>query len=320
MAASGKMAVFIFAICVYSMINVCVHADSLDDIINEKPAPASVKVTQLPPFSAKTFIDEITDVLDDNGSLKSRGWLPRDIQEKAVDFDKENFGECIDFYLQRGGTASPTYGSEALANTSSFLFSATESEKEIGRSNLKMYLGMLAEPGYRKYSPKSCVGNPKPLENLKELLNTIINAAPAIIDEKRRLAAVHREEDAKKQAKLDEEKQRVQTALLAAERAEEERLAKLTACRETSAYKLYESSALIVLVNSQANSAKLEIKHQEEGAKISGYVDKQVMYKMGNTIAEATRLNQELFASYRKLGGPAKNVESVRELPNPCSK
>jgi hypothetical protein len=93
---------------------------------------------------------------------------------------------------------------------------------------------------------------------------------------------------------------------------------KLTACQQKVEYQLYEASLLIQLNNNIAKNSQKEIDSQKEGAKISGIVNKNVMYTAGNRIVGAKESNNKLFAAYKKLGGTAKTSETVVVPTNPC--
>ncbi len=319
-----KMLAYIFAICIFSMGSFCANAASLDDVINYQAPPAVVKVESKPPYTIQDILNKIPDALDDKGVLLpySDNWI-RSEEPGAIAFDKEKFGECADFYIFNGGDSQ---GRKTINSTLLFLFSSVESEKERGRHNLKFGLERLSDPNSRRYNAEACYNNPQLLTNYKEIINAVIQAAPSVLEEKRRLVAekqnkAKREQQAKQEAEEKAVLER-QANMLAAEKAEEARLAKLTACKNSNAYKLYESSAMIEVNNSNIGWAKNKIMQQEEGAKISGFVDKRVMYEMGNTIAQATRSNTELYGIYKQSGGTAKSVELVRATSpsNPCEK
>jgi len=91
------------------------------------------------------------------------------------------------------------------------------------------------------------------------------------------------------------------------------------ACLQSNKPKLNEISAAIVQDLSSINLSKERMQQQREGAKYSGFVDKQLMYELGNRIASLERRIKEYFDQYKQLGGTEKSAELVRALQtNPC--
>jgi hypothetical protein len=90
-------------------------------------------------------------------------------------------------------------------------------------------------------------------------------------------------------------------------------------CMQSNKPKLAKLSANIVLLHTALSSAKEQIQRQRDGAKYSGYVDKQRMYDLGNNVVSLEENIKEYFAQYKQLGGTAKSPELVKALPsNPC--
>jgi hypothetical protein len=211
-----------------------------------------------------------------------------------------------------------------------YLFPENEEQKVTASEAIKRNLAEIDRESNSEYGVKECAGWRNYSTNLKEILNAVIQAAPAILKEKQRRVELEQMAKIQKQNQANEKARAKQQAgekaeadrqalALAESKGAEERANELKACQATNEYKLYDISSSIENNQSIARSATLEMQRQKEGAKISGYVNKQVMYEMGNRVAGANRLNKEKFEVYKKLGGVARNVESVKTLPNPCS-
>jgi len=205
------------------------------------------------------------------------------------------------------------------------LFPENEDQKTNASRGIKNSLTYLKESS----QGSSCANREKYIVQIKEIFNAVIQAAPMILQEKQRLVAVaqadkiQKQEQEKARGRIKqqaEEKAKAgrQALALAEAKGREERSKKIDACQNTNDYKLYAISAAINHNQVIAKNSRLEIQRQEEGAKISGLVDKQVMYEMGNRIAGVNRLNKENFEIYKQLGGSARNIESVKDLPDPC--
>ncbi|MDP2804365.1 MAG: hypothetical protein Q8O24_00330 [Gallionellaceae bacterium] len=287
MIAVNKYAQCLLVICVLSLISFCAHAAGLDDVLNYKQPVVVVEEKAVETYTFQDIIGTIPALIDAKSPQQARGnWPPRG--EKLDAFNKKNFGECQKFYLEEGSS----YTRKALLSLIEFLFEENESRKVYLQRELEWALGDL-----ERISPElngvKCSAAQDYLLKVKELINAIIQAAPDIKKEKQK------------------EKQK-----------EQEKSAKLAVCQNTNAYKLHRVSKSIEHNNSLINQAQLEMKREEEVAKISGFLDKQVMYNRGNKIALGNRYNAGLFEEYRQLGGTAKSVEQVRatSASDPCDK
>lgn len=90
-------------------------------------------------------------------------------------------------------------------------------------------------------------------------------------------------------------------------------------CMYSNLPKLNEQAAYIVMQLKALQHAQDEIKRQKEASKYSGFVDKRMMYEMGQRIISIKESLPIAFEEYKKLGGSAKSIEQVRALPgNPC--
>jgi hypothetical protein len=90
-------------------------------------------------------------------------------------------------------------------------------------------------------------------------------------------------------------------------------------CMQTNKPKLNQVSVSIESALAMRHGAQQEIQRQREGAKYSGFVNKQVMQTMGERIASMDKWLPELFQKYKSLGGTAKKVEDVRAVTDPCA-
>jgi hypothetical protein len=308
---------------------IALYAAGLDDITGyQSPVQAGASVKS---YTTDEIISILPSSLNDNGiyigghhGVYGENWVDYE-DPRALALDEEKFGECDAYYIRM----DLSYGGIAFTNTLRYLFPESEEKKVRAISDLKDAMKYLADPGNLHYSSNKCADRDKYSVQLKEILNAVIQAAPTILKEKQRMVEMAKAAKTQEQNQVKEkarEKQQAgekaeadrQALALAERKGAEERANELRACQATNEYKLYDISSSIENNQLIARSATLEMQRQKEGAKISGYVDKQVMYEMGNRVAGANRLNKEKFEVYKKLGGAARNVESVKTLPNPC--
>lgn len=278
----------------------------------------------------------VQDSLDDNGIYRNEEsrhygeWLKDpfyDLRAKAL--NEKYFGECEYFDIRFNGRD----GGRLFQATLWYLFPENEQQKEQASKTIKEGLASIereAREEGSEYRVKACKdGWHQYSANLKEIINAVIQAAPAILKEKQRMvemakaAKLQAQNQANEKARAKQQAQEKADAdrksLELAERVgREERANQLKACQATEGYKLYSASATIEYNQAVARSAEMEIQRQKEAGKISGFVNKQVMYEMGNRVAGANRLNKENFEVYKKLGGTAKSIGAVKSLPNPC--
>lgn len=308
-----------------------VFAVGIDDIMSYQPKSVQPESGSVQPYTIQDIINKLPGMLDDNGVYNGIEGLPEFMEEsqyadpRTVAFDVEKFGKCDDFYIHK----RYSYGGIAFRRTLEYFFPENEKRKIRVSSDLKSAMKYIEDPGNLYYGDKRCVNRYKYISNLKEILNSAIQAAPMILQEKQRMVAMeqagkiqnqNRENEKAKAKQQAEEKAKAdrQAIEFAEIKGREDRSNKLKACQNTNDYKLYEISTAIEGGQVMVNDAQLEIQRQKEGAKISGYVDKQVMYQMGNRIVGVSRLNNENYQVYKKLGGSAQNIESIHKLPNPC--
>lgn len=304
----------------FFLIPLLACAANIDDVINYKP-PTQVVSNALQAFSVTDIINILPTALDDKGVYRgNESSVYKGFWEdpRAKSFDKENFGDCEAFYIQGFGSAAKG-GFESILR---FSFPENEESKINASRGIKYSLEYLEKTGTLG---SKCTNREKHTARIKVIFNAIIQAAPEILKEKQRSIEIvtqkRMQEQLEKnvvQSKMQAEAKVKADGLVAESKLNEERNRKTEICQNSSEYKLYHSSAIIESNNAVVENAKLTIQRQEEGAKISGVLDKRVMYEMGNKIAEGSRLNTDNFEIYKKLGGTAKRKELVRKLNNPC--
>jgi len=231
-------------------------------------------------------------------------------------FDEANFGKCKDYYIHeyRDGVTITTVGGLIFDYTLQYLFPQNEFSKKMASEDVKERLAQFehnARTGSYQGNSK-CTDWKNYEARLKEILNTVIQAAPEILQAKKNMVAIAQASEAK-------EKADGQAKILAERKKNEERSNKLKVCQNTNEYKLYETSTAIVNGQQTINNAEQTIQREKDGSKISGYVNKQLMYQMGNLISMTSRQNDENFDKYKKLGGSAWRIGSVKAIPNPCN-
>lgn len=303
------------------LLTFSVFAAGIEDITGyQPPARAGGSVA---PYTIQDIINNLPSALDDDGIYKGR-WVEWN-DPKAVATDEENFGKCEYFYIRLNGKM----GGHTFEWTLHYLFPENEAQKITASEVIKRNFAEIERETNSEYGVKACADWRNYSANLKVILNAVIQAAPAILKEKQRRIEFAQTEKLNKQNQAKEKTRAKQLAeekdkadklamVLAESKGREEREKNLKSCQATSVYKLHEVSASIAYNKTIANDAEQKIQHQKEVEKISGYVDKQVMYEMGDRIVGANKLNKENFEVYKKLGGTESSVESVRMLPNPC--
>jgi hypothetical protein len=277
----------------FSSINV-VAAD-IDEIANYKPSEKSSKAVAQP-YSNEELIGIVSKSIDNNGVYV--GPRPFDYGDpRLAALNESLFGRCDGFYLKGN------WAKDLVDYVLDFNFPKDEATKNNGAMGYNSRIKSIKEdyidrmgPGNTGCDSKSAMN--RDLSKLIGVLNSISLAAPRILQEKHSL--LEREKAEKDAAEASE--------------------AKISICKNTKEYKIYESSEAILSNRKSAAEAKQEIEKQEAVAKISGFVDKGVMYKMGTQIATANRYNKENFDFYKKIGGTAGSIESVPRIADPCKR
>lgn len=293
-------------------------AAGIDDLTNYQSPSTHVDSSRVQPYTIEDIINILPNSLDENGVHltdnflleKQNAWHSRKYRNdpRAIAFDEEKFGKCEKYYLRKYQGSN---GGMIFDHTLAYLFPKNEDQKLQASHNIKNMMKDLV-PSWKDDAMHRSGGVCGKWEEyniqLKEILNAVIQAAPTILQAKHRMVA----EDQATKAKQD-------AYILAERKKGEEQSNKLKTCQNTNEFKLYKASVIIENNHAIAKNAQLEIDRQKEIQKVSGFLDKQVMYEMGNRIVEVNKLNKENFAAYKKFGGSARNVESVHSLPNPCN-
>lgn len=226
--------------------------------------------------------------------------------EKAEAFNRQNFGyDCQIFYplTTRNGEGGGL-GHQIFDDASRYLTEKNEKDKNEYAQKVKEGLSEL-----QKRSVKVCTDG-RGVEyfgRFQTLLSAILQAGSSISTETQRLIGVQNDSREKKYA---EERKSISDAQ-----------AKATvnaACQRTPQYQAYAASYVIARNKPYLNSAQQEMQKQKDGAKISGYVDKNRMHELGNIISKINKENSEAFQIYTKFGGPVNEIGAVSVLANPC--
>ena len=90
-------------------------------------------------------------------------------------------------------------------------------------------------------------------------------------------------------------------------------------CQENNAYKILRVENDISENKKSIGYYESVIQREEDGAKYSGFVDKEKMYKAGQAIAQFRTMIANNFARYKKLGGLAPTGDTVTITPDPCA-
>ncbi|MEI7841561.1 MAG: hypothetical protein WCI39_00895 [Gallionellaceae bacterium] len=273
------------------------------------------------PYTTKEIINKLSVYLDDNAEYlpnvasesARRAFLFQTFdEERTRSFNATNFGNgrCPSIGVHfarlpenlhsrmRARLGDPG-GDIVFFNALEAVF---EGDQEVATSNMQAGMALMERDVARDANCQEA------LDKFKEFINTITQAAPDVLAEKKKQAQA---KQLVAQKAVDED--RAKTLAWMAQQQ------KLEACQSSDPYKLYQISINIENNQKIAQQAQQEINRQKEGAKISGYVDKNVMYQMGNRVAEVNSVNARNFQLYKQLGGTAKSVDAIRSIPDPCS-
>lgn len=311
--------------CVAALISLPAFSAGLDDIQNYQKRPIKNESNGTQPYTTQEIIRKIYTSIDEKGVYKGK-WVDGFNDPKAIAFDEAKFGKCEYFHMRFNGKM----GGSLFDGTLRFLFPKDENQKAAASSAVKQRLEAIENANNSEYRTYECADWRESVAKLKDILNVTIEAAPAILKEKQKAAEIAEVEkneklkvDAEKTSQLQQAREKViadrAASDLVVKEGRKEREIKLENCRNTNEYKLYKISEVIESNNSMARNAEATIKQEKEAEKISGFVNKQVMYQMGNVIVGANKLNKDNFEIYKKLDGAARNFESVKALINPCS-
>lgn len=223
--------------------------------------------------------------------------------DKSKEFNENLSADCEIFYPLITRSTGPSLGYQIFDGAIRYI-SSKDSGKQEYSERLKSDLSEL-----RKKSSKICSDGlgPEYFNRLQALIDSIIKAGPTI-----KVAS-------QGQIQLTKEGRE---KLHAAERQRNadyaNKDAKDATCKATPLYQVYLSSYIIERNRPFFRNAQQEITRQQDGAKISGYIDKNRMYELGNTVSRINRENADAFAIYRKNGGTQSHADLVKILPNPC--
>jgi hypothetical protein len=302
------------------------YSAGLDDITSYKKA-AEIEQISVAPYTTQEIISKVAGHLDEknvfqNGEYGKEVFFYQD--PKTIAFNKAKFGNCEEFYLGQS-----SFGNTAFNSTIKFLFPESEEYKENLAGAVKGALKQLEDPFIKGTIGGNCKNHLTYVAELKDFLNSIAQAAPSVLEKNQNKIAAAKNKAEKRVAteksiakeKADKEAIR-QADMQAKNKAEklgiESNAKKLASCKQQKEYKIFEVSLFIQVNNNIAKNSQKEIDSQKEGAKISGIVNKNVMYTAGNRIVGAKESNNELFAAYKKLDGTAKTAETVVVPTNPC--
>jgi len=297
------------------------YGAGIDDILNQQPATKQVSPgskNAMPqvvvPYNTQDVLKISSDYLihnEKNYEVWDHMTLIFDVQ-RADAFNKTNFGSCDEFYPlgqpQINSISKYRKGEELFFKVLDYASEPDERNKADDREGIKngfLILARIANSDSRCHDQTYTI-------RLKELFDTIIQAGPTILAEKQRATAenikshqvAEQQSQAKASASLNE-------ALLANK--------KVITCQNTNQYRAYVASDLIVKDQGAISVNQGIIDRQNEGAKSSGFVDKQQMYIAGTNIANYHARDKETFKTYKQNGGSASSVESVQRLANPCA-
>lgn len=329
-----------FLLIVSLILNpIVAKAEDLEQLLNEKSSSPAVQATPTAhPYSLEELIKIIPNHLDDqihygagHECPENAGCLTLD-NDALMEFNKETFGDCREFYIYLSSNDLPRnthlYASLYGINKGRYIFSTalqslfgdTEAEKQTAKVELKTLLT-------NEEFLSTCTKFNR--WQIKVFLSDIFKAAPLIAQEKQQQVN-------EKQAKLAQEKRRAteahqrimdeenaQAAKAAKQQAEKEQRIKESIerherCVATDTYKLHTITQQIVFTQQMKKAAEARIQKEDEVAKISGVVNKEVKYEAGKWVVEAKTLLPQLFAKYKALGGTATSLDNVVEVPDPC--
>lgn len=302
-------------------------AAGLEDALNYKPKESIAIESGTPPFTTKDIIDAIPYTLDKRGvfvdgsdargavvNLNKWNEFLNDPRLKA--FERENFDKCEDFYFDSGRSG---WGGGVFKNALIFAFPEDESRKKNASAAIKYgFDGLEKNASFGR----NCEGRIGYTKKMKDVINTILEAAPSIKAQSAKMLEGATQQINNEKNEQDAKKARVQEERIAKEKALDEsikeRQRKAIECSNSPAYKLYFSSISIIGNISIKENAAAAMQRQQDGAKVSGYIDKKVMADAGLIIADANKRRSELFAEYKRLGGKANKPEEVSAPSDPC--
>lgn len=302
-------------------------AAGLEDALNYKPKVGVSIESAASPFAVKDIVDAIPYTLDKGGLFvdgpSARGsvvdlnkWDNFLNDPRLIAFQRESFGKCEDFYFDSG---RPGWGSGVFKNTLIFAFSEDESRKKNASVAIKYGLDGLEKNATLGRNCESRIAYTK---KMKEIVNSILEAAPSIKAESTKMVQFAQQQRSKEKNDQEAKNLKAQDERVAKEKAADETAKELKrkelACVQSPAYQLYSASMSIVRDNSIKARAANIMERQQEGAKVSGYINKSEMADAGLAMADANKRISGSFADYRKLGGKASKPVDVSAPRDPC--
>lgn len=300
-----------------------VVAAGLEDALNYKPKVGVSIESAASPFAVKDIVDAIPYALDKDGLFGSSAkGSPVDIKKwdaflndpRLMAFHRENFGKCEEFYVN-----SRSWGTGVFDNALRFAFSEDESQKKNASLGIKHGLDGLEK---NASLGRNCEGRIAYTKKLREIVNIILEAAPSIKAESTRMVQSATQQLSKEKNEQEAKKLKVQEERVAKDRAadetKKERERKESECLKSPAHQLYFMSLSVVGNIATKQEIASIMQRQQEGAKVSGYIDKKVMADAGLAMGDANQRGSLWFAEYRKLGGKASKPEEVIAPKDPC--
>ena len=280
------------------------HAADLESLAKTAATPAT-EITQ--PFTEQELIDHVRagnfDVYGD-GLCPSgyRTYAQRDNQRKQLTeaervgcekrlnaFSDKLFGECHMMRLNDSGGIMMSFVLKYAMTPNE----DTESRQKILK-NVNDYLENFRQP----HPSTNCT--PAHYETLKNLANKVLDAATQVTDEAKQHIAEKEAAEMSKRAEAD-----------AKQKA-------LDACKDNSAYDLYQINSAILGLQVQNAQFKAAIDQEKAAAELSGYANQENLNLLGRRIVINEERITRFFARYRELGGTASKADAIKPVANPC--
>lgn len=178
----------------------------IDNITSYQSPPAKVDTASVQPYTIQDIIKILPNSLNKDGvyevdgaiRTKKNAWQTgSDLTDpRAVAFDEENFGKCKEYYIHVSNAA----GGRIFSDTLKYLFAKNEDQKVIASREIKDIMrGLTATvPNHNNAEYRSggiCENWEKYNTKLNEILNDVIQAAPAILQERHRTTEIEAKEN-----------------------------------------------------------------------------------------------------------------------------
>ena len=189
-----------FITCSLALFSFPTLSAGLDDIKNYQKPTIKNESIGIQPYTIQEIIQKIHLSVDEKGIYKGR-WVDGFNDPKAIAFDDAKFGKCAYFHIRFNGKM----GGSLFDWTLRFLFPKDENQKALASNAVKQRLEAIENANNSEFRTSECAEWRESVVKLKEILNITINAAPAILMEKQKVAEIAETEKIKKQ-KLEAEK------------------------------------------------------------------------------------------------------------------